>query len=208
MGFLDLAVVSPVAVAEFEVRLGSECEERDLVEYGVEPEAADANFEVPGVFGVAIVFVDEEVEVDVFGGVEAEGGEEVEVGGGEVGAGCAEVGYFFGGYCYVCETCGWVLVCVGVEGEGTGWQRGCSRSTWIRSQVNAPRLSFMCEVRFVNAYVTAGTLLAVVRSCLARCCDKLVCAKYLSTALCMVSLYRSVSSSENMPSGMGALPFS
>lgn len=90
---------------------------------------------------------------DVLGGLEAEGGEEAEVGGIEVGAFRFEVVVLFvrerdAAELWACCQLWKRRAMVG--GSNILW-------TWASSQRNASRVKRICGVRLVKAYVTSGS---------------------------------------------------
>ena len=170
--------MGPVALDEFEVRFAHEREEGDLVQDRVEPQTFCIDAEIAHVVVCAGVVGRRKAELELLRGLQVEGREEGEVLGRQVGAVLSEEGELRSGYADVFELC---VQCQRRSRLGGG--KGCILSTCVCSHVNARRLSFFSGVRLVKLYVTCTS------------------GKNLSTQHCMVSLYRSVSSRDVMPSG-------
>jgi hypothetical protein len=77
--FLLVAMV-PVLVAEHEIRLTGQCQQRDLVQDCVHPETLDVVFHDTLILVAASVLRRGELDIDLLGGSELEGLEEGEVG--------------------------------------------------------------------------------------------------------------------------------
>lgn len=94
---LLLVLVVPVLVAEHEIRLAGECQQRDLVENRLEPETINDVLHVAFVVITASIIFRCELDLDLLGWSELEGLEVREVCVSEVGAILTEPFAFFGG---------------------------------------------------------------------------------------------------------------